>query len=80
MVLVVEATRAGSDVLEVHLALVPHAVHVGGPARPRHVGHTSTRLRVPAPDVRHFADLSFSTCTEEQQLGSEKLLELMASL
>ena len=63
MIPVVEAPRAGSDVLEVNLALVTHAVHVGGPRCPRHMRHAATRLRVPAPDVRHFADLSFPTCT-----------------
>ena len=59
MLPVVEATGCLAHTLEVHLALVAHAVHVGSAVGPGHAGHAPARLHIPATDVRHSAGLPF---------------------
>lgn len=59
VLLVVEATGCLCHTLEVHLALVAHAVHIGGAIGPRDAGHAPACLHIPATDVHHPTRLPF---------------------
>lgn len=69
VLLVVEATGRLAHTLEVHLALVPHTVHIGGAICPRHTGHAPARLHVPATDVHHSAWPPFPTWGDKGPTG-----------
>lgn len=75
VLLVVKAAGRLPNTLEVHLALVAHAVHIGGSICPRHAGYTSACLHIPATDVRHAACLPFPAWEDRTYTSRQKCLK-----
>lgn len=71
VLLVVKAASCLTNTSEIHLALVAHSVHVRGSICPRHTGHTSACLHIPATDVHHTTCLAFPSW--EDSMHTDKL-------
>lgn len=69
VLLVVEAAGRLSHTPEVHLALVAHAVHIGGAIGPRHAGHAPACLHIPATNVHHTTWLPFPSWGDSGPAG-----------